>query len=405
MNRSDSAGHPKAMRSARAATFTIFAVTGAMFGTWASRLPATQERLALSPGELAVALSGVEVGALIGLPLGAVVTGRVGSRAALRLAFAVFPTALVAVARAPGLAALVLSLVVFAATNSVVDVAMNAQGVELERRLRRPVLSGLHAGHPLGIVAGGSAGTAAAGLGVGLAVHFTAAAIAGVAVGLVATRWLVREPDGPPRPTFARPSRRFLVLGLVAFCATLVTSTAENWSAVALRVQHGAGQALGAATFTAYALAQARGRPARQPLRAAARGPHRGATGRCGHRGGGPRTRRAGRYRRLGARWARAGSSNARDHRRGARAVRDAGRVGDRRGYHDQLPRFVHRPAADRRPRGGVRTHRRARRDGRREPRDRGAGRARAGARQQPACSAASSAARSVSALRSASGP
>jgi MFS family permease len=248
------------MRSARAATFTIFAVTGAMFGTWASRLPATQERLALSPGELAVALSGVEVGALIGLPLGAVVTGRLGSRAALRLAFAVFPTALVAVARAPGLAALVLSLVVFAAANSVVDVAMNAQGVELERRLRRPVLSGLHAGHPLGIVAGGSAGTAAAGLGVGLAVHFTAAAVAGVAVGLVATRWLVREPDGPPRPTFARPSRRFLVLGLVAFCATLVTSTAENWSAVALRVQHGAGQALGAATFTAYALAQAGGR-------------------------------------------------------------------------------------------------------------------------------------------------
>jgi MFS family permease len=248
------------MRSARAATFVVFAVTGAMFGTWASRLPSTQERLALSPGELAVALAGVEVGALVGLPVGAIVTARVGSRAALRLAFAIFPTALVAVARVPGLASLALSLVVFAAANSVVDVAMNAQGVELERRLRRPVLSSLHAGHPLGILAGASAGTAASALGIGLAAHYTAAAVAGVGIGLVATRWLVREPDGPPQPAFARPSRRLLVLGLVAFCATFVTSTAENWSAVAVHVQHGAGQALGAAAFTAYALAQAGGR-------------------------------------------------------------------------------------------------------------------------------------------------
>jgi MFS family permease len=255
------------MRSARAATFAIFAVTGAMFATWASRLPATQERLALSPGELAVALSGVELGALVGLPLGAVVTGRVGSRTALRLAFTVFPTALVAVARAPGLAALVPSLVLFAAANSVVDVAMNAQGVELERRLRRPVLSGLHAGHPLGLVAGGLAGTAAAALGVGLATHFTAAAVAGVAIGVTATRRLVREPGdaltrapGDAAQRRAWRSRRLLALGLVAFCATLVTSTAENWSAVALRTQHGASQALGAAAFTAYALAQAGGR-------------------------------------------------------------------------------------------------------------------------------------------------
>jgi predicted MFS family arabinose efflux permease len=250
------------MRSARAATFAIFALTGAMFATWASRLPATQERLALSPGELAVALSGVELGALIGLPLGAGLTGRLGSRVALRLAFTVFPSALALVGRAPRLAALVLSLVAFAAANSVVDVAINAQGVELERRLRRPVLSGLHAGHPLGLVAGGSAGTAAAALGTGVATHFGAAAVAGLALGLAATRWLVREPAeaAPSRRGLARPGRRLLVLGLVAFCATLVTSTAENWSAVALREQHGAGQALGAATFTAYALAQAAGR-------------------------------------------------------------------------------------------------------------------------------------------------
>jgi MFS family permease len=248
------------MRTARAATLAVFAITGFVSATWAARIPAIQERLDLSPGELALAILGVEAGAIVGLPLGAWITARLGSRGALRAAFLVFPTALVAVAWAPALALLALALAVFAAANSVVDVAMNAQGVELERRLERPVLSGLHAGHPLGLVAGGLGGTVAAALGIGVGPQFAVAAGAGVAVGLAATRGLVREPPGPPQRVFVRPSGRLLVLGLVAFCATLVTSTAENWSAVALRAEHGAGQALAAAGFTAYALALAAGR-------------------------------------------------------------------------------------------------------------------------------------------------
>jgi MFS family permease len=224
------------------------------------RIPAIQDRLGLSPGELALAILGVEAGAIAGLPLGAAITGRVGSRSALRLAFAVFPAALALVGRAPGLAALAAALALFAAANSVVDVAMNAQGVELERRLRRPVLSGLHAGHPLGLVAGGLAGTAAAAAGIGAGTHFTAAAVAGAAIGLAATAPLVREPAAQRGPARARPNRRLLALGAVAFCATLATSCAENWSAVAIRTVHDGGEALAAAAFTAYALALAAGR-------------------------------------------------------------------------------------------------------------------------------------------------
>jgi hypothetical protein len=174
----------------------------------------------------------------------------------------VFPPALILVATAPGLAAVAAALALFAAANSVVDVAMNAQGVELERRLDRPVLSSLHAGHPLGLVAGGLAGTAAAAAGIGVAGHFTAAAVAGTALGLLATVPLVREPAAPAHRVLTRPSRRLLALGAVAFCATLVTSSAENWSAVAVRSAHGASEALAAATFTAYALALAAGRAA-----------------------------------------------------------------------------------------------------------------------------------------------
>jgi hypothetical protein len=248
------------LRRARVATASIFFVTGAVTAAWATRIPAVQERLGLSPGELGVAILGLEGGAVFGLPAGGAVVARMGSPWALRLGFFLFPTSLVTVALAPGLATLVLALGAMAGANSIVDVAMNAQGVEIERRYGRPLLSSLHAGHPFGLVAGGLAGTAAAAARLPVIAHFTAAAVITVLAGVTATRWLLREPAENGHPAFIRPTSRLMLIGLIAFCAFLLDAAASNWSAVHMRTDRGAGPALAAATFTAFALALAFGR-------------------------------------------------------------------------------------------------------------------------------------------------
>jgi hypothetical protein len=63
---------------------------------------------------------------------------------------------------APNLPLLVAALVVYGASGGVMDVAMNAQGVAIERRYERPILSGLHAVWSLGGLTGALAGSAAA---------------------------------------------------------------------------------------------------------------------------------------------------------------------------------------------------------------------------------------------------
>ena len=148
----------------------------------------------------------------------------------------------------------------WAAATSVVDVAMNAQGVELERRYERPILSGLHAGHPFGLVAGGLAGTAAAAAGVPVRAHFAAAAATGLLAALAATSQLVRDPARRGERAFARPSRRLLLIALIAFCAFLLDAAAYNWSAVHLRADHGAAPGLAAVAFTLFSLTLAVGR-------------------------------------------------------------------------------------------------------------------------------------------------
>ena len=203
----------KRERQARAATTLIFFMVGWVYAAWATRIPAIKDELRLSDGELGLAILGLEAGAIVGLPTGGALVARAGSRQALRVGFAVYPLALVAVALAPALATLAAALAVMAAATSVVDVAMNAQGVELERRYERPILSGLHAGHPLGLVAGGLAGTAAA-----AARRIGARALRGgrgrrARHGARGHAVLVREPARDGQPAFVRPSGRLLLLG------------------------------------------------------------------------------------------------------------------------------------------------------------------------------------------------
>jgi MFS family permease len=250
---------PTGDRRARTATALVFFLTGLVGGTWAARIPAVQDRLDLSPGELGVALLGLEGGAVLGLPLGGALVARLGSRWSLRLGFAVWPAGLVAVAIVPSLASLAAALAVMAAANSVVDVAMNAQGVELERRYERPVLSGLHAGHSFGFMAGGLVAIAAAAASPSTVVHFLAVGAVAAAAGLVATRLLVREraSDGP---AIARPSGTLLLLGLVAFCVFFSDGAANNWSAVHLRSERGADPALAAAAVSVFSLTLGLGR-------------------------------------------------------------------------------------------------------------------------------------------------
>src|ERR671915_548525 len=95
---------------ARGATTVVFFATGGIFASWGARIPAVQEELGLSAGELAIAILGIEGGAVLGLPLGGALTTRIGSRWTLRIGFVAYASAMAAVGLAPGLPALTAAL-------------------------------------------------------------------------------------------------------------------------------------------------------------------------------------------------------------------------------------------------------------------------------------------------------
>jgi fucose permease len=250
----------KRARRARLGAAACFLLTGIISASWASRVPAIKDGLGLSDGQYAIALLGLEAGAVIGLQLGGLVMPRTGSRKALIASLLAFSCALLGPALAPSLLVLAASLFLFAALNSVVDVAMNAQGVAVQRLMGRPVLSGMHAMHSLGGVLGAGAGALAARLGVEPSPHFLACAVVAAVAGLGVTPVLLpsrvdaeEDPSGDGsasmgglRRWFSGWSAPIALLGALAFCFTLAEGAGLNWSAIYIADSLGTTESLGA---------------------------------------------------------------------------------------------------------------------------------------------------------------
>lgn len=260
---------PGSLRHARVGVAVTFLVTGALFATWAARVPAIKQHLGLGDGQLAVALLALNAGAVAGLQLGGMLVPRVGSRPALRLALPAYAVALLGPGLAVSLVTLSAGLFALAAANSVVDVAMNAHGVAVERRYGRPILSGLHAMHSLGGIAGGALGALAAWLDVGVPAHFLAVALATIGVGLAATRPLLPAGVDAAGQT-SRPagtggwlrgwSGRVVALGVLGFSLCLAEGSANDWAAVYLRDELGTSAGTAAAGVMVFMAAMTVGR-------------------------------------------------------------------------------------------------------------------------------------------------
>src|SRR3954469_9192429 len=182
-------------RSPRRAVAAAFLIHATVSGTWAPRLPAIKESLGLSDGELGTALVGLAIGLVVGTRVSGAPIDRWGSRPFMRAGFPLLAATLLL----PGLAGsgltLFLALLVLGVVSGALDVAMNAQGIEVERTLREPILSGPHGLWSVGLGAGAAAAALAAAAGLDPLPHFAIVAAVLALASLIMLRGLLPERD------------------------------------------------------------------------------------------------------------------------------------------------------------------------------------------------------------------
>jgi fucose permease len=253
-------------RSARGAVLTMFLVNGAAIATWVPLIPAVQQKLALSAGELGIALLGVAVGAVISTPSTGWLVGRAGGRRVVTVAALVSCAVLPLLPLAPTLPLLALSLVVFGAALATMDVAMNIQGSVVEAVYERPLMSTFHAFYSIGGFVGALTGGALAALGFAPFDRALGPALLLGAASIAAHQWLPpvqpRTPSSTPRARFRVPrvSLPLAALGLIAFCSLMAEGASGDWSAIYLHKSLGTDAAFAATAFAAFSIAMAAGR-------------------------------------------------------------------------------------------------------------------------------------------------
>jgi len=249
------------MHPTRLVVTLFFLADGLLIGSWAARIPAVQHAAELTNSRLGIALFAMSLGALGSMPLAGWLAERIGSRGVTVAALLGGAISLFVASLAPSLLGLAAALLGFGAAFGAMNVAANAQGLALERRYGRSILSSFHAAFSTGGLMGAGLGALAAAAGIGPRTHFgTLGLVLGVGA-VVAGRWLLPPTgDPPPASILVRPRRRLLVLGAAAFFTLLAEGAAADWSAVYLKGSLSATAAVAALGYTAFSLAMAASR-------------------------------------------------------------------------------------------------------------------------------------------------
>ena len=195
---------------ARVGVAAVFFLNGFGYGSWVPRIAEIQDKLRLSEGQLGLALLMIAVGALLAMPLAGAAAHRFGSRAASGLTVVLFGLGLPGVALAPGLLWIGLALLFLGAATGAMDVSMNAQGVAVEKRYWRPIMSSLHGMFSLGGMAGAAATGVIAAADLALLPHFlgVGAVVAVLGARCLPSRCCPPRPRGARRPRLRAPDAR-----------------------------------------------------------------------------------------------------------------------------------------------------------------------------------------------------
>ena len=231
-------------RRARWAVAAMFMANGFVMGAWAPQIPLLLPRHGIGESTLGLLILVLGFGAVSAMLFSGRLIARLGGRAVLTIfSLATIPV-LPLVVFAPNLWLLTPILVAFGAVVGCMDVAMNAQAVEVERRLHRAIMSSSHGFWSLGGFIGGSAGSfLIAHLGAGqqslVAAAFAAVLVFGAMPFLLPTTAAAATAEAPVRHHLLPRDLGLWLLGFMAFFSMVPEGAVLDWAAIYLQKELG----------------------------------------------------------------------------------------------------------------------------------------------------------------------
>lgn len=250
----------------------IFAMRGFLVGSWIARIPAIADHLDVSRSELGSVLIAGAIGALVAFQVTAPRIAGWGTARSIAIFGPLWVLSMPLALFSPNPALFFLALLLFGFVNGTVDVALNAQAVEIERRIGRPVLSSMHGMFSVGALGGAATGGLLAAVSVGIQAQFVVTGLLVASTWLVLTRRLVPDEavaatvSTGRRPLFSIGPRVLWPLGAIAFCCGLMEESLADWGALFLSQDLGTNPGTAALGYTIFSCTMLVGRLFGDPL-------------------------------------------------------------------------------------------------------------------------------------------
>jgi len=248
----------RTVRTPWRAVSAMFILNGALFGIWASRIPAAAARHDLAPGQLGVLLLLMAAGAIVSFPLAGRAADRLGSAVITRHIALAYILSLIVIALMPNVWLLGVALFLFGMAHGAMDVAMNVWAAEVERKSGRPLMSSFHAMFSFGAGLGAASGYVAASANLSMQFHFIVAAglFGAVTYWFSSIGWISEKMESiDGSPVFSLPKGPLFFVGFIAFCASIGEGAMADWSAIFLVEVAKANEANAALGYTLFSLA------------------------------------------------------------------------------------------------------------------------------------------------------
>jgi len=245
---------------ARAAVSALFLANGLVAGLWSVFVPVVQKNLGIAESGMGLLILFGALAGFGGLLLSGLLISRFGSRPIAVLTGLAMAPGLLILAQATAFVPAVVFFVLLFTSISIMDVAMNANGAEVEHGLGKAVMSSFHGFWSLG----GMVGAASGGLvlawfgqnGFGVAALMTVTVLVICAAPFLAPQRAVEpKPEGGKQPFRLPGNIRVYVYGVIAFAAFTAEGSVIDWSALYLRKEMQADVALSGFAFAGFSFA------------------------------------------------------------------------------------------------------------------------------------------------------
>jgi MFS family permease len=234
----------------------LFALFGAIMGSWAGRIPALAARIHVSHSALSMVLLMGGLGAVVSYPVSSWLMGTHGARKTMLVSGMALLGVLVAIGAAPTVPLLMVAVLALGITASTFDVAVNAAATRREKETGKSELSKLHGVGCAGGLAGATLGSLMAHLHIAPATHFLM-----LAVPLALVLWMAYQaldlPDAAEaveQKKFALPRGPLALLGAIGFLGSMAEGSIADWSGVFLREHFHATEGLAPLALSAFSV-------------------------------------------------------------------------------------------------------------------------------------------------------